>query len=57
MRFFNVYDNIEGKIKKYYYIDEAREEAQRLLRIYIKLSSKVRCKEKDGNQYIYLKEE
>lgn len=57
MRYFVVYDNISGENKKYYHIEEAREEAQRILKIYMKLSSKVRCKEKDGNQYIYLKEE
>lgn len=57
MRFYNVYDNIEGKMKKFYHIEEAREEAHRLLKIYMKLNSRVRCKEVDANFYIYLKEE
>lgn len=57
MRYFTVNDRIEKKLKKFYSFGEAKEEANRLIKIYMTLNSRVRLEQKDGNFYIYLKEE
>ena len=56
MRYFTVNDRIEKKLKKFYSFGEAKEEANRLIKIYMTLNSRVRLEQKDGNFYIYLKE-
>lgn len=56
MRYFIVSDRIEKKLKKFYSFAEAKEEANRLIKIYMTLNSRVRLEQKDGNFYIYLKE-
>ena len=57
MRYFIVSDRIEKKLKKFYSFAEAKEEANRLIKIYMTLNSRVRLEQKDGNFYIFLKEE
>lgn len=57
MRYFNVCDNIEKRMKKFYSFSDAKDEALRIMKIYIKLNNRVRCKQKDGNFYIFLEEE
>ncbi len=56
MRYYIVDDRIEKKIKKFYSFADAKEEAYRIMKIYIRLNSKVKLKEIDGNFYIYLEE-
>lgn len=57
MRQFIVCDKIEGKIKKFYNFQDAREEARRIILIYKKLNNKVEIIQKDANFYIDFKKE
>lgn len=56
MRYFIVEDRIAKKTSKFYNFSEAKEEAEKIMRVYIQLNSRVTCKEIDGNFYIYLKD-
>lgn len=57
MRQFIVEDRIAGKTKRFYRIEEAKEEALKTMKIYVKLNSRVRCKKNDCNYCIYLESE
>lgn len=54
---FIVCDLIEGKNKKFYNLYDANLEAQRLMKVYSKLNSKVRMNRKDYRITIFLKED
>lgn len=57
MRYFIVDDRIEKKQKKFYNFPEAKQEAERIMSIYIRLNNKVKMIQKDANFYIYLEKE
>lgn len=53
---FFVYDLIEGKSKRFYNLIDAQAEADRLMKVYVKLNSRVRMNRKDCIITIFLKE-
>lgn len=55
MRQFIVYDKIAEEMKRFYSVQEAKQEAMKKMRVYIKLNRRVRCNQKNSNFYIYLK--
>lgn len=54
---FIVCDLIEGRTKRFYNLYDAQVEAERLMKVYNKLSNKVRMNRKDYRITIFLKED
>lgn len=57
MRQFIVDDRIANKVKRFYTLQDAKIEATKTMKVYIKLNKRVRCKQNDCNFYIYLESE
>ena len=54
MRYFYVFDRIAKETKKFGTISEAKNEAERIMKIYLKLNNKVKMKKVNDNFYIEL---
>lgn len=57
MRQFIVDDRIAKERKRFYEYTQAVEEVKKRMKVYIKLNSRVRCKQYDCNFHIYLESE
>lgn len=54
MRYFYVFDRIARTNKKFGTISEAKHEAEKMMKIYLRLNNKVKMKKVNDNFYIEL---
>ncbi len=54
MRYFYVFDRIAKSSKKFGTISEAKHEAERIMKIYLRLNNRVKMRKVNDNFYIEL---